>query len=340
MKTARSEDDILALLTRRFPEQHPALSLGRGDDCAVIKAGRPLAMTSDMFVEDVHFRRSYFTAEDVGHKALAVNISDLAACGARPLAFQLCLGLPEDVDTEWLNGCFAGMAVLANRYGMGLSGGDLSRSSRLCIAITAWGEASDPGAFLTRGGSMPGDVLFVVGRLGLARVGLLALEAEGRAALDHWPDACEAHLRPTPLVDAGLMLSRAGFNARPPALMDVSDGILRDLPRLLGQGAPDLRQPVGAHAGFGAEIVLARGQLHPEVVRHAALRGRDPVRESLIGGEDYALLGSCAPDMLPALNAAIPRLTCIGTVTGERGIVCNNEMIDASALACAFDHFS
>ena len=89
-----SEDSILACLARHFPATHPSLLLGRGDDCAVLKAGTPLCVSSDLFLEDVHFRRSYFTPEEIGHKALAVNVSDIAACGGRPLAFTLALGLP------------------------------------------------------------------------------------------------------------------------------------------------------------------------------------------------------------------------------------------------------
>ena len=92
-----SEDSILACLARHFPATHPSLLLGRGDDCAVLKAGTPLCVSSDLFLEDVHFRRSYFTPEEIGHKALAVNVSDIAACGGRPLAFTLALGLPDDV---------------------------------------------------------------------------------------------------------------------------------------------------------------------------------------------------------------------------------------------------
>lgn len=345
-----SEDGILACLARHFPQTHPSLLLGRGDDCAVLKAGRPLCVSSDLFLEDVHFRRGYFTAKDIGHKALAVNISDLAACGARPLAFTLNLGLPCWVDMAWLDSFFTGMAALAGQQRMALAGGDLSRCERLHISVTVWGEEADPGGFLARGGSMPGDSLFVVGSLGLARAGLHVLEKYGRAALEDWPAACAAHLRPQPQVDAGLMLARAGFNARPPALMDLSDGIMRDLPRLLGlsgelrAGAANAVTNAAGHAcaqpsGLGAAILLPRGLLHAEVLRHAALLGKNPVHEALLGGEDYALLGSCAPDMLPPLHAAIPGFMSIGTVTAGGGIICNNETLDQCGSLRGFDHF-
>ena len=332
-----SEDRILSCLSGHFPQAHPSVMLGRGDDCALFKEDdRPLAVSSDLFLEDVHFRTSYFSPEDIGYKALAVNISDLAACGAKPFAFTLCLGLPPWVDIPWLDSFFAGMAALADKYGMALAGGDLSRCERLHAGITVFGGILKNGGFLARGGSMPGDSLFVVGSLGLARAGLNVLESLGRDACRDWPAACAAHLRPTPQVDAGIMLARAGHNARPPALMDLSDGIMRDLPRLLGLTG-ELAAVDKSGRALGAAILLPQGSLHPEVLRWAAARGKNPVLEALLGGEDYALLGSCAPDMLPSLHTAIPGFMSIGTVTSDGFLTCNNESINS---LCGFDHFA
>ena len=144
--------------------------------------------------------------------------------------------------------------------------------------------------------------------------------------------ACAAHLRPEPQVGAGLMLARAGCNARPPALMDLSDGLMRDLPRLLG-----LSGELGLHGdALGADLVLPQRLLHAELLRYAAQHGKNPVHEALLGGEDYALLGACAPDMLPALHAAIPGFFAIGTVTDGGGLVCNGESLDGLR---GFDHF-
>lgn len=328
-----SEDALLARLARHFPTGHPSLLLGRGDDCAVLRSGGPFCVSADLFLEDVHFRRRYFTPQEAGYKALAVNVSDLAACGARPTAFTLCLGLPPDVDADWLDGFFEGMGRLAAQQRMALAGGDLARADKIHVSVTVWGDASGPGGFLARGGSMPGDSLFVIGPLGLARVGLAVLEAEGRAALEAWPAACAAHLTPAPQIDAGLTLARAGVNGRPPTLMDVSDGLARDLPRLLG-GAPDRGDVDG---GLGAEIVLPEGLLHPEVVRYARQRRLSPVAQAFLGGEDYALLGACAPDLLPALHAALPGMTTIGTVTATGRLCCNGEPVPDDA---GFDHFA
>lgn len=330
-----SEDDILACLGRHFPLQHRALTLGRGDDCAIFKGQTPLAVSSDLFLEDVHFRTSYFEPEEIGHKALAVNVSDLASCGVRPVAFNLCLGLPRWVDMAWLERFFSGMAALAREQNMALCGGDLSRSDTLHISISVFGEPSRAGLLLLRGGSMPGDTIFMVGTPGLARVGLAELEAHGRAACGQWPHACAAHLRPKPQVDAGLMLARAGANARPPALMDVSDGLARDLPRLLGLAG----EPGAGRVGkpLGATLILPAGLLHPEVVRWSQEHGRNAVHQALLGGEDYMLLGTCAPDMLPSLHSAIPGLSSIGTITDDGRMFCNNE--DMTVLR-GFDHFA
>lgn len=322
-----SEDAILNLIDRHFERNHPSLSLGRGDDCAIFKASHSICASTDMFLENVHFRRSYFYPYEVGHKALAVNISDLAACGAKPLAFTLCLGLPAWMKMVWLDSFFRGMAHLAKKYRLVLVGGDLSFSEQLHISITIFGEELDGSGFLTRNSARPGDILFLVGQIGLARVGLEELERSSREAIPQWPTACRTHLTPEPQVEAGLMLARAGYNSRPPALMDVSDGLARDLPRLLQQdGSKNL----------GAQIYISEKMLHPEVCNHANINGRDPVYEAFLGGEDYALLGACAPDLFQSLQSAIPELWSIGEVKDNDKIIFNGHSLENNL---GFDHF-
>lgn len=340
-----SEAHILGIIDRYFPNKHTSLQLGRGDDCAVWRAQGQLCVSTDLFLEDVHFRRSYFKPEEAGHKALAVNISDIAAMGARPLAFTLALGIPPYAEMDWLEGFFSGMAGLANHHRMALVGGDLSRAPQWHCCITVWGEPVSPlGAnaapnvpgsrgYLTRGGAMPGDTLFLVGQPGLARVGLAVLEELGHEARSLWPAACAAHLKPLPHVDAGLTIARAGSTSRPPVLMDVSDGLARDLPRLLGMaGIARGDSP----SSLGAQVILPEGLLPAEVIRYAREHKLCPVTEAWNGGEDYALLGACVPDILPALHAALPALMSIGTVTEGGGICCNAE---AMPVGGGFDHF-
>jgi thiamine-monophosphate kinase len=271
----------------------------------------------------VHFRRSYFTPEEVGHKALAVNISDLAACGAEPLAFTLGLGLPPDAGMAWLERMFQGMAALAGRFRMGLAGGDLSRADCLHLSLTVWGEAASgaegaKAGWLSRQGTKLGDTLFLVGEIGLARLGLRLLERGGRAALSLRPAAGAAHLRPLPKVAEGRALAR--FAGRGVALMDLSDGLARDLPRLL--------------RGLGADIVLPESLLHEEVLLHARSHGADPAQEAFLGGEDYALLGSAPPELFPELLAVLPQLREIGRVT-EKTLRLNGKAVTKNG----FDHF-
>ncbi len=323
-----SEDAVLARINNFFPASHPSLLLGRGDDCAAIKCDGLLCLSTDLFIEDTHFRRSYFTPQEIGHKALAVNLSDLAACGARPMGFSLGLGLPPDVDFAFIDAMFESMSRLAQSHRLALTGGDMSRSPNLSISITIFGEVSGPGKYLTRGGAMPGDSIFIIGQLGLASVGLAMLEQEGNAAREAWPASCAAHLKPMPLVDEGLIIAKAMQYGRPVVLMDVSDGLARDLPRLLGL-------PGGGW--LGAELVMPEALLHPEVIRYARQHHHSALEYAFGGGEDYALLGACSPDLLPALHAALPHMTTIGNITDTGQIRLNGGLMETGA---GFDHFA
>ena len=340
-----SEDSILARIDRHFARQHPGVVLARGDDCAELCLGSPsLAVSSDIFLENIHFRRSYFTPEEIGHKALAVNLSDLAAAGARPLGFILNLMLPPDLPPDDLEGILSGMGKLAAAYDLPLCGGDLAKAQpgQLGFAITIWGgpAGAAPGTlpgtpvggmprvaaakaamnsdtaeeacsdfdftkntqngtahFLRRGQAQAGDYIFLIGEMGLARVGLLSLEElhaarqtratdshcpahsiVGRAALEKTlPCSLQAHLLPQPQVHAGLALAR--FKQEHPdsriGLMDLSDGLYRDLPRLLGKAAgfsssvdqDNASEMITPSApGNGQEIV--RGALSPGAALH------------------------------------------------------------------------
>ena len=322
-----SEDQILACLWRHFPKDAPQLIVPNGDDCAVLQPMGPLCVSCDLFMEDAHFRRRYFTPAEVGHKALAVNLSDLAACGALPVGFTLGLALPPDADMALADELFAGMAALAGEHGVPLIGGDLSRGDKLHLCLTVFGSSEAPQGALCRGGVEPGDTLFLLGRVGLARVGLERLEAVGRAALDAFPEGCAAHLLPRPKIREGLKLAALARrdNLRL-ALMDVSDGLARDLPRLVG---PEL----------GADISLSglHGADHPEVARHARAQGLDPALFAFQGGEDYALLGACPPGKGAALMAVAPEAVILGTVreSGPVRWTCNGRPASGG-----FDHFA
>lgn len=327
-----SEAEFLRLVDRHFSNTHPHMALGRGDDCAELVCPPLLCLTSDLFLEDVHFRTSYFSPADIGYKALAVNFSDLAAAGARPVGWNMNLMLPTNTELDHVDAILRGMAELAGEYDAPLTGGDLSRADKLGVSITAWGAPHAGVKLLRRSGTRPGESLFL-GRSGehgpgLARVGLFELEAAHAApgaespAIRH-PAAQAAHLRPRPLIELGLTLAQAGVSS----LMDLSDGLARDLPRLLGheRGEP-----------LGAEINLDPGALHPEVIAYATAHGLDPVREAWLGGEDYLLLGSCEQNVLEELLAKGVNLLPLGKVTSGPEIKLNGHCPDQAG----FDHFA
>lgn len=315
-----SEDQFLAAISARFPNVHPHMIVGRGDDCALLNCPGTMAMTTDLFVEDVHFRRGYFSPQDVGHKSLAVNLSDIAAMGGRPLGFSLGLAGPPDTPAAYWEALLDGMAELAAAQDIPLVGGDLNACAKIVVSVTLWGEAGPSGRMILREGAMPGDVLFAVGDVGLSAVGLDVLDLLGPDAKAQWPDSVAAHLRPAPKISEGLALSGLrGVRC----LMDVSDGLARDLPRLLGQT-------------LGADLCVEPDTLHPEVLRRAGERGTDPAELAVVGGEDYALLGACHHMRFLDIYTQVPGVWALGTVTDAPGITLNGRKLTKKG----FDHFS
>ena len=323
-----SEDAILDCIAAHFPDTGRDVLLGRGDDCAVLAPGGPLCISTDLFMENVHFRRSYFSAHDIGWKALAVNLSDLAACGARPSGFTAGLALPPDAGMDLVDGLCSGMARLACEASVPLVGGDLSRSDGLHLCITVFGQTPEP---LLRNKALPGDLVFLIGDTGLARTGLQLLEERGISALADWPVPCAAHLHPSPLLKEGMTLARlaAAWNTEQPektriGLMDLSDGLARDLPRLLGTNGARLTLPA-PHPSI-VRLMKEQGKKKPEqAARHQCLKG----------GEDYALIGTCPENRFEELLATIPEAKLLGSVTADTNI-----LVDGEPVCGGFDHFS
>lgn len=334
MKIA-SEDDILAIISRFFPEKHPSLLLGRGDDCAVIRTRGPLAVTTDIFAEDTHFRRRYFTPYDIGFKSVAVNVSDVGASGAVPVGLSMGLTLTGNEDEAWIAGFCSGMKAVCDEFSLAVSGGDLTRSSLLNICVTAWGELPETlPQGLRRGVAEEGDIIFLTGTVGSARLGLTLLEqaaspAEIETVKKLWPEACRRHLRPSPLARDGAAIAdfaRHSSAADRIGLMDVSDGLARDLPRLLAS----------RRSGLGANIRLDPADLPDELLRYAAETGINAPSFAFEGGEDYALAGTCPEHLWPALSR---ELSAPALVLGQvcRGPLTLNGKKNISA---GFDHFS
>jgi len=273
---------------------------GPGDDCAVVRpsAGRKLVLKVDELVERVHFDWRWFEAEDVGHKALAVALSDLAAAGAVPRWFLCALGVRRKTDAiRTARGVARGMAALARRHGCALVGGNVTRAAAWSVSVTALGEAARPRG---RGGARPGDVLVVAGELGRAALGLRLLRAGRGKRSGAARTAVTAHLRPEPLVAAGLAADGLAV-----AAVDVSDGFLRDLGHLC------------AASGCGAEVELSSLPIDP-AVRAAG------IELALSGGEDYALLLAVRVRNLRRLIGAVRRTgspaIAVGRFVAGRGI--------------------
>ena len=305
--------------------------LGVGDDCALLAPapGMQLAVSSDMLVEGRHFL-STVDPTRLGHKALAVNLSDLAACGARPLAFTLALSLPA-IDEAWLAGFSQGLFALADTHACELVGGDTTRGP-LNICITVFGEVP-AGAALLRAGARAGDDVWVSGSLGDAR---LALEAfRGTLSL---PAALFAQARarmesPTPRVALGQALRGIAS-----AAVDVSDGLVGDLGHILRASA------LGARIDADAAVACIGATAHPDFA--AAALPIDTLRLcALSGGDDYELVFTAPADardaVLQAARATDTAVTRIGRTEAEAGL----RLVDAQGAPIAqrfggFDHFA
>jgi len=310
--------DEFALIRRHFAGLSPAradVPLGIGDDCALLQPSpdRQLAVTSDTLISGRHFPQATAPA-DIGWKALAVNLSDLAAMGAEPRWFTLALSLPA-ADGDWLAGFAAGLRELAMASGIALVGGDTTRGP-LSITITAMGEVP-PGQALRRDGARPGDLVCVTGTLGDAALALKLLDQPGlppqlRRRLD----------RPEPRLKAGLALRGLAT-----AALDLSDGLAGDLGHIL------------AASGVGAEIDLRAlpASSHFNGLAPAA----DRTELMLRGGDDYELCVCLPPEALEEAQQRLDvPLTQIGRITGEPGL----RSIDASGSAqpqdaCGYRHF-
>jgi thiamine-monophosphate kinase len=302
-----SELAIIERLTARNPVRAGTI-LGIGDDAAVLDVGGRAVVTHDMLVDGVHFRRATTGLRDLGWKALAVNLSDLAAMGVEPVAAFVGLGLPAGVlAAADIDELYAGMDDLAGTAGVTVAGGDVTSSPVLVLGVTAVGRALPGVEPVRRGGARPGDALCVTGRLGAAAAGLLLLDDP--ALLPGLParDALiAAHRRPQPRLWAGRRLARGGATA----LLDLSDGLALDAGRL------------ASASGVRAEIALAALPVAPGVADVAAAAGIATADLAAAGGEDYELLAALPADAVDACrdDLDVP-LTVIGRVEEGAGLV-------------------
>ncbi|MCB1974522.1 MAG: thiamine-phosphate kinase [Burkholderiaceae bacterium] len=328
------EFDLIARYFTRPVRPDGAVALGVGDDCALLAPapGMQWAVSTDMLVEDRHFFAGT-DPERLGHKALAVNLSDLAACGARPLAFTLALALPQ-VDAAWLEGFSRGLLQLADTHGCELVGGDTTQGP-LNICITIFGEVPT-GQALLRSGARPSDDIYVSGTLGDARLALEALQDQAAAAALPAEALAAARLRleaPTPRVALGMALRGVAS-----AAMDVSDGLLGDLGHILRASG------VGACVDTSITIKLIATSALPESARgHFDLGFLHQC--TLAGGDDYELLftapAAARTAVAAASQASSTPVTRIGRIEAEPGM----RLVDGQGQPvvhhyASFDHFA
>ncbi len=294
--------------------------LGIGDDCAVldVAAGRHLVLSIDTLVEGIHFLPTLPT-EALGWRALAVNISDLAAMGADPWCFTLALTLPT-VEADWLEGFSQGLFKLADRFGMRLVGGDTTRGPR---ALTIQVQGTVPGAALTRGGARPGDLILVSGTLGDAAAALRWLNQSESQDSAHQRFLRHRYMYPEPRVELGRALRSVAT-----AAIDISDGLLADLGHICRR------------SGVGARIDSRKLPLSPAL--RAELDVADAMRCALSGGDDYELCFTVPPERLDRLQSwlAQGRVTVIGEVVAETGLqVCDEQGVWTASEPRGYRHF-
>jgi thiamine-monophosphate kinase len=323
---------IRAVRARSWPDR--GVVVGIGDDAAVLEPapGRRLVVTTDLLIEDVHFRRRYAEPADIGWKALAVNLSDIAAMGACPRWSLVALACPPGTTMDEVEAFYEGLAALAAEHDVSLVGGDTSASpAGWVVNVTVIGDTDR--APLTRSGARPGDVVAITGDVGRSAAGHAVLERrEAPAGLpaDALAAVTAAHLRPRPRVrEARWLAAASGVTA----MIDLSDGVATDLGHLARE------------SGVGVRVDLARLPVAPTTRMVARALGREPLAWATGGGEDYELLLTCEPSAFDRLRSGLAQatgtaLTAVGeALAGGAEVRFVAEDGQAVEVAAGFEHF-
>ena len=250
---------------------------GIGDDCAVFNSapGRLLLFTTDMLVEDIHFVIDRISFYQLGQKAVAVNLSDIAAMGGRPLIALISLAIPVETEVEAIQELYIGMRDICEHYGLDIAGGDTVASpNKLVINISVIGDAGE-NEVLYRSGANPGDKIYVTGYVGDSMAGLKILTNEIAPPEGMSDYFIKAHNEPIPLVEAGRAIAASALAS---AMIDLSDGLLSDLGHICEE------------SGVGALLFSEKIPLSPELTLLAGAAGFNPIELAISGGEDYQLL--------------------------------------------------
>jgi thiamine-monophosphate kinase len=328
--------DLVARLAR--PHHRPrgpagAAVLAIGDDAAVLSPSRHLhtLVTTDFLTDGIHFRKSWTPGRLLGRKALAVNLSDIAAMGGEPRAFVFSAGFPRTTEPAYAGAVAQGITSQARRFGVEIVGGDTCASRTLLVSVTLLGVV-EPGREVRRSGARPGDGLYVTGSLGSSAAGLHLLKAGARAgrAMGARAAAIRAHLDPEPRVLAGRLLGLSGLAS---AMIDLSDGFSMDLPRLC--------------AASGAGAVVEEAAIPVARAAVAVLGARNAARAALVGGEDYELLFAARPGREALVRRLARRIglpmsrvgQVVPTERGVRLLTRTGRYLPFHALRGRFRHF-
>jgi thiamine-monophosphate kinase len=310
-----NEFEVIDRISGLLPPAPPEVLVPIGDDCAVLRLGKTSwVAASDMLISGHHFK-DWATPEDVGYKAVAVNVSDVAAMGGTP-RFVLASGGAPDPETALR--CFEGVLEACKEFDVYPLGGDTTRAGALTVDLAVLGELSAPPVL--RSGAKAGELLAITGELGASAAGLLALESGGAG----WKRLVSRHLRPEPRVEAGRVAATVGVGA----MMDLSDGLASDVRRVCGR------------SGVGCVVDLGLLPVAEDTREFARTIGRDPEELAATGGEDYELLVAAPGPVLDALarNIGVP-VTVIGEVTAGADVVFRRAGEPVDELS-GWDHFA
>jgi thiamine-monophosphate kinase len=327
------EFSLIASIRRRMEGRYPPeVTLGIGDDCAVLQpqAGLEWVITTDTQVEDVHFRRAWLTPSQIGWRAMAVNLSDIAAMGAEPFGALAALTLPVATDATFFDQLLDGLCDLGLRFNCPLIGGNLARDpTHLSLTLTVLGRVP-LGQAVLRAGARPGDEIWVSGRLGGAAAGLRTLQSTIPLPETVSKALQQRYAQPMPRVREAIFLRTTGHLT---SMIDLSDGLAGDLGHLCEE------------SGVGARIIAEALPLQDGVHDVAAAQGEDPVEFALRGGEDFELCCTAVPGALtPWLDEFRGQfgveLTRLGVMTSERSLWLMHADGSQTPLSPqSFDHF-
>ena len=304
------EDALIRLFTPRLPETSRA-SIGPGDDAAVLQLDGDLVVSSDVLVENRHFRKEWSTALDVGYRAAMQNLADIDAMAATPIAIQVTLAAPASTEVAWVLDLADGLREACEPFGVGVVGGDLAGANHISLSVTVMGDTCGR-RIVRRDGAKVGDILAVSGPLGASVAGYHQLEN----MLDIDGPTIDLFLRPRPTIGAGIHAADAGATA----MMDISDGLVTDVMR------------IARASGIGVDIDSSRVPIHPGVEKVALAVVGDAIEWAITGGEDHHLVATFpARTMLPKDWVQV----------GETTAAHDGVMVDGKVpSAWGWDHFA